>query len=81
MLAVVLIGDSGTGKTNLLSRFTRNEFIAGSKATIGVEFATRTVLVGSKMVKAQVWDTAGQVRSRHCSMLRLTLLCRSASKH
>jgi hypothetical protein len=38
---VVLIGDSGVGKSNLLSRFTRNEFNLESKTTIGVEFATR----------------------------------------
>jgi small GTP-binding protein len=38
---VVLIGDSGVGKSNLLSRFTRNEFNLESKITIGVEFATR----------------------------------------
>ncbi|WAR19531.1 RB11A-like protein [Mya arenaria] len=38
---VVLVGDSGVGKTNLLSRFTRNEFNMESKSTIGVEFATR----------------------------------------
>ena len=40
-VSVVLVGDSGVGKTNLLSRFTRNEFNAESKSTIGVEFATR----------------------------------------
>ena len=40
-VAVVLIGDSGVGKSNLLSRFTRNEFNLESKSTIGVEFATR----------------------------------------
>jgi len=41
VLTVVLIGDSGVGKSNLLSRFTRNEFNLESKSTIGVEFATR----------------------------------------
>ena len=41
---VVLIGDSGVGKSNLLSRFTRNEFNLESKSTIGVEFATRYVV-------------------------------------
>jgi len=42
---VVLVGDSGVGKTNLLSRYTRNEFYLESKPTIGVEFATRLVYV------------------------------------
>jgi len=42
-VSVVLVGDSGVGKTNLLSRYTRNEFYLESKPTIGVEFATRSV--------------------------------------
>lgn len=42
---MVLIGDSGVGKSNLLSRFTRNEFNLESKSTIGVEFATRSIAV------------------------------------
>lgn len=42
---VVLIGDSGVGKSNLLARFTRNEFNLESKSTIGVEFATRSIKV------------------------------------
>lgn len=45
LFAVVLIGDSGVGKSNLLSRFTRNEFNLESKSTIGVEFATRSIQV------------------------------------
>ena len=54
---VVLIGDSGVGKSNLLSRFTRNEFNLESKSTIGVEFATRSIQVDNKTIKAQIWDT------------------------
>uniref|UniRef100_A0A8C6SEE5 small monomeric GTPase n=1 Tax=Neogobius melanostomus TaxID=47308 RepID=A0A8C6SEE5_9GOBI len=61
---LVLIGDSGVGKSNLLSRFTRNEFSLESKSTIGVEFATRSIQVEGKTVKAQIWDTAGQERYR-----------------
>lgn len=56
-ILVVLIGDSGVGKSNLLSRFTRNEFNLESKSTIGVEFATRSIQVGGKVIKAQIWDT------------------------
>lgn len=62
LFKVVLIGDSGVGKSNLLSRFTRNEFSQESKSTIGVEFATRSIQVDDKIVKAQIWDTAGQER-------------------
>ncbi|KAI3740130.1 hypothetical protein L2E82_30551 [Cichorium intybus] len=64
LFKVVLIGDSGVGKSNLLSRFTRNEFSLESKSTIGVEFATRSLTVDSKVIKAQIWDTAGQERYR-----------------
>lgn len=64
LFKVVLIGDSGVGKSNLLSRFTRDEFCLESKSTIGVEFATRSVAVDGKTVKAQIWDTAGQERYR-----------------
>jgi len=64
LFKVVLIGDSAVGKSNLLSRFTRNEFNLESKSTIGVEFATRTIKVDSASIKAQVWDTAGQERYR-----------------
>ncbi|KAG0455291.1 hypothetical protein HPP92_024256 [Vanilla planifolia] len=64
LFKVVLIGDAGVGKSNLLSRFTRNEFSLESKSTIGVEFATRSTRVEEKVVKAQIWDTAGQERYR-----------------
>ncbi|CAI9770153.1 unnamed protein product [Fraxinus pennsylvanica] len=64
LFKAVLIGDSGVGKSNLLSRFTRNEFCLESKSTIGVEFATRTLQVEGRTVKAQIWDTAGQERYR-----------------
>ncbi|KAJ4714478.1 Ras-related protein like [Melia azedarach] len=61
---VVLIGDSAVGKSQILSRFARNEFSLDSKATIGVEFQTRTLVIQHKSVKAQIWDTAGQERYR-----------------
>merc|ERR1711871_147911 len=64
LFKVVLIGDSAVGKCQLLSRFTRNEFNMESKSTIGVEFATRSIEVDGKTIKAQIWDTAGQERYR-----------------
>ncbi|KAA8525479.1 hypothetical protein F0562_007334 [Nyssa sinensis] len=54
-LEVVLIGDSGVGKLNLLSRFTKNEFNLESKSTTGVEFAAQSICVDDKIVKAQIW--------------------------
>lgn len=59
---IVLIGDSGVGKSNLITRFTRNEFNLESKTTIGVEFAQKLKVIEGKTIKAQIWDTAGQER-------------------
>ncbi|KAG5063517.1 hypothetical protein AAZX31_02G165900 [Glycine max] len=61
---VVLVGDSAVGKTQLLARFAKNQFNVDSKATIGVEFQTKTLIIDKKTVKAQIWDTAGQERYR-----------------
>ena len=58
---IVLLGDSGVAKSNHVFHFTKNEFNKDSKSTIGVEFATKTVQIeDNKLVKAQIWDTAGQ---------------------
>ena len=48
LFKLVYIGDAAVGKTNLLSRFARNEFTLDSKATIGIEFATKNVEVEGK---------------------------------
>nr|GEY88949.1 Ras-related protein RABA5c-like [Tanacetum cinerariifolium] len=61
---VYVKGDSAVGKSNLLSRYARNEFNLHSKATIGVEFQTQSMEIDGKEVKAQIWDTAGQERFR-----------------
>lgn len=62
---VILLGDSGVGKTNVLCRFAKGGFIPHSKPTVGVEFASKTVQVeNNKLVRAQIWDTAGQERYR-----------------
>jgi small GTP-binding protein len=64
LLKLILIGDSGVGKTNFLGQFVRNKFHPESKTTIGVEFALKTLRVKDKLVRAQIWDTAGQERYR-----------------
>lgn len=74
LFKVVLIGDSGVGKSNLLSRFTKNEFSLESKSTIGVEFATRSIHVDDKIVKAQIWDTAGQERLHFFAFAMISFL-------
>ena len=62
MFKLVVVGDSGIGKSQLLSRFTNDEFDLDSKSTIGVEFSTRQIEHDGKTIEAQVWDTAGQER-------------------
>ena len=62
LFKVVLIGDSAVGKSNLQSRFAKDEFSIQTKPTLGVEFACRTVVVEDKQIKVQIWDTAGQER-------------------
>ncbi|KAL6520487.1 Ras-related protein RABA5a [Orobanche hederae] len=64
LFKIVMIGDSAVGKSNLLSRFARDEFYPNSKSTIGVEFQTQKMEISGKEVKAQIWDTAGQERFR-----------------
>nr|XP_002128785.1 ras-related protein RABA2a-like [Ciona intestinalis] len=64
LIKVVVVGDSGVGKSQLVARFTRNEFSTNSRQTIGVEFATKTIKVESRSICAQLWDTAGEERYR-----------------
>jgi len=63
---IVLVGESGAGKTNLLLRITNNDFDVNFKSTIGVEFGVKTIHETSSKnpVKLQIWDTAGQERFR-----------------
>ncbi|TMW57401.1 hypothetical protein Poli38472_003326 [Pythium oligandrum] len=61
-LKIVLIGDSGVGKSNLISRFTKNKYQPKHVSTVGFEFATKTIRVGERRLKAQIWDAAGQDR-------------------
>ncbi|KAF1330391.1 Rab11 family gtpase, partial [Globisporangium splendens] len=59
---IVLLGNSGVGKTNLLSRLNKGEFSTEFTSTVGVEFLTHKMQVNDVEVKAQIWDTAGQER-------------------
>ena len=62
MFKVVLVGDSSVGKTNIMSKYLKNEFHEDSKATVGVEFGSKQFTVEGHQVKAQICDTAGQER-------------------
>ena len=62
LLKLVMIGDSGVGKTNILSRYINNEFSSITKVTVGVEFFSTLIKKNNKLIKLQIWDTAGQER-------------------
>ena len=62
MFKVVLVGDSFVGKTNIMSKYIKNEFHEDSKATVGVEFGSKQFTIEGHLIKAQIWDTAGQER-------------------
>ena len=59
---VVVVGDSGVGKTNLIKRFINNEFKSDSKATVGVEILSKNFIINNEIFKIEIWDTAGQER-------------------
>ena len=62
MFKVVLVGDSFVGKTNIMSKYLKNEFHDDSKATVGVEFGSKQFNIEGHTIKVQIWDTAGQER-------------------
>jgi len=64
LFKLVLIGDSGVGKSCLLLRFADDNFTDSYISTIGVDFRFRTITIDRKTVKLQIWDTAGQERFR-----------------
>eukprot|EP01066_Platyproteum_vivax_P001754 Platyproteum_vivax@DN12212_c0_g1_i1.p1 len=64
LFKLVLIGDSGVGKSCLLLRFADDTFTESYITTIGVDFRFRTIVVDEKVIKLQIWDTAGQERFR-----------------
>ena len=61
-IKIVVVGDSGVGKSNVLNRFVHNEFNHDSKATVGVELNTKSYKINEKIIKVHLWDTAGQER-------------------
>ena len=62
LFKLLLIGDSGVGKTCLLVRFSDDAYNTTFISTIGIDFKIKTVEVDGKKIKLQIWDTAGQER-------------------
>ncbi|KAJ8139472.1 hypothetical protein OXX80_001265 [Metschnikowia pulcherrima] len=62
LLKVIILGDSGVGKTSLMQQFVNSKFSQQYKATIGADFLTKDLVIDNKTVSLQIWDTAGQER-------------------
>lgn len=62
LIKLLIVGDSGTGKTNTLLRFCDNNFLNSHLTTIGIDFKTKTLQIDNKTIRLQIWDTAGQQR-------------------
>lgn len=60
MVKLIIIGDSGVGKTNMIMKFCQQDFRDNYIATIGVDFKVKTIQIDDKKFKLQIWDTAGQ---------------------
>jgi len=62
LLKVIILGDSGVGKTSLMNQYVSRKFTQQYKATIGADFLTKEIEIDDKLVTMQIWDTAGQER-------------------
>lgn len=62
LLKVIILGDSGVGKTSLMNQFVNHKFSNQYKATIGADFLTKEVQIDDRLFTLQIWDTAGQER-------------------
>lgn len=62
MFKILLLGDSGVGKSSLLLRYTKDQFMTDMRSTIGVEFGLKYVKIDNLQLKVQIWDTAGMER-------------------
>lgn len=62
LLKIIILGDSGVGKTSLMNQYVNKKFSGQYKATIGADFMTKEVQVDDRLVTMQIWDTAGQER-------------------
>ena len=69
---VVLLGDTGVGKSSLVLRFVTNNYKPYNESTIGASFMSKVVMTNGKQIKFQIWDTAGQ--EKYHSLARKFLL-------
>lgn len=56
----IVVGDVGVGKTSLISRFITGQFNPNHEFTVGIEYGGKSIAVNNRILKLQIWDTAGQ---------------------
>lgn len=61
---ICILGDSGVGKSSLVQRFVHNTFTVGNESTIGASYLSKTIVIGDRTIKFNIWDTAGQEKYR-----------------
>ncbi len=66
-LKIIICGETGVGKTNILLRYIKDEFLQTSKTTIGIDFHVREQVINDKKVRVQFFDTAGQEKYKSIS--------------
>ena len=59
-LKMIIIGNSGVGKTSLVHKFCKGKFASNYSTTIGIEFESKDIKINEKKIQLQIWDTAGQ---------------------
>eukprot|EP00029_Vermamoeba_vermiformis_P007922 TRINITY_DN3567_c0_g1_i1.p1 TRINITY_DN3567_c0_g1~~TRINITY_DN3567_c0_g1_i1.p1 ORF type:complete len:220 (+),score=60.95 TRINITY_DN3567_c0_g1_i1:43-702(+) len=64
LLKLLIVGESGVGKSSILTRFTEDTFSSDFMSTIGVDFKFKSLTIDGKTIRLQIWDTAGQERFR-----------------
>ena len=62
LFKIIVLGDCAVGKSNIISKYSKNIFNRSSKSTIGVELITKFYKYDDKLIKVNIWDTAGQER-------------------
>jgi small GTP-binding protein len=63
-LKIIIVGDTSVGKSNIGTRYIDDKFSIETKATVGVEFFTKNIVINKCKIRAHIWDTAGQEKFR-----------------
>lgn len=68
-IKIILVGDSGVGKTALINRYYNDSFLENNEATVAMNFVEKTITINNKKITLKIWDTAGQEQYKSCNKL------------